>query len=122
MRTLILLAALVAAGPAAAGPMDQPRWSAGAVERRGAVTVTTTLDFRRTRPGEWTVQARCETRDTRTGRWSARTGRGVAARSMGLVLVDVGGLGRFALFEASSELAANTKVCASGPVVFGMGD
>ncbi len=122
MRTLITLAALVAAGPASAGLMDHPRWSAGTVERRGAVTVTTAIDLRRTRPGEWAVRARCETRDTRTGRWRARTGRGVAARSMGLILVDVPGLGRLVLFEASGELVANVPACASGAVDLGTGD
>jgi len=122
MRTFILLAALLAAKPAAAGTMDLPRWQAGTVERRGAVTVTTSLDFRRTRPGEWAVTARCETRDTRTGRWSARTGRGVAARSIGLVLVEVGQLGRMVLFEASGEIASNSKACASGAADVGTGD
>ncbi|CAO4148612.1 hypothetical protein CLBKND_04757 [Methylorubrum aminovorans] len=122
MRTLLTLAALVAAGSASAGPMDLPRWSAGTVERRGAVTVTTALDFRRTRPGEWAVRARCETRDTQTGRWRARTRRGLAARSMGLVLVDVGALGRMVLFEASSELASNLPACASVAADLGTGD
>ncbi|MGN7127394.1 hypothetical protein [Methylorubrum thiocyanatum] len=122
MRTLLTLAALVAAGSTSAGPMDLPRWSAGTVERRGAVTVTTALDFRRMGPSEWVVHARCETRDTRSGRWRARTGRGVAARSMGLVLVDVPGLGRLVLFEAPGELVANVPGCASGAADLGTGD
>lgn len=56
MRTLTLVVALVAAAPTAhAGVMDQPQWSAGTVERRGPLELTTALDFVRTAPGEWRV-------------------------------------------------------------------
>lgn len=121
MRALILAVALVAAVPTVAGVMDQPRWSAGTVQRRGPVTVTTGLDFERTGPGQWRVRGRCETRDGRTGRWSERTGRGVAVRSAGMVMVDAGPLGRFVLF-ADGDLAANSLVCASGAADLGTGD
>ncbi|CAO4181386.1 hypothetical protein EEDFHM_03911 [Methylorubrum populi] len=121
MRALLIAVTLVVAAPAVAGVMDQARWSAGAVERRGPLTVTTGLDFVRTGPGEWRVRARCETRDTRTGRWSARTGSGVAVRSMGMVMIDVGRLGRMVLFP-NGELASNTAACASGTADLGTGD
>ncbi|EHP82726.1 MULTISPECIES: hypothetical protein [Methylobacteriaceae] len=121
MCALILAVALVAAPPAVAGVMDQARWSAGTVERRGPVTVTTGLDFERAAPGEWRLRARCETRDTRTGRWSARTGTGVAVRSMGTVMIEAAPLGRMVLFP-DGELAANTAACASGAADLGTGD
>jgi hypothetical protein len=121
MRAIGIAVALVAAAPAAAGPMDQARWSAGTVERRGRVTVTTGLDFERAAPGEWRVRARCETRDTRTGKWSARTARGVAVRSMGMVMLDVGPLGRMVLFP-DGDLASNSPACASGAADLGTGD
>ncbi|WP_312034846.1 hypothetical protein [Methylorubrum rhodesianum] len=111
----------MAAAPAAAGVMDQARWSAGTVERRGPLTVTTGLDFVRTGPGEWRVRARCETRDTQTGRWSARRARGVAVRSMGMVMLDVGRLGRMVLFP-DRDLASNMAACASGAADLGTGD
>ncbi|GJE47039.1 hypothetical protein GOFOIKOB_0058 [Methylobacterium tardum] len=122
MRNLITLAALAVAGSASAGPTDGERWDMGAVERRGSEVLTTGLTFRRTGPGEWAVEARCQVTDTRTKRWRVRTGRGVAVRSMGLVLVDVPGLGRFVLFEASDEIAANVPGCASGTAIYGTGD
>ncbi|GJD66478.1 hypothetical protein [Methylobacterium frigidaeris] len=121
MRAILLAVALVAAAPAAAGIMDQPRWSAGTVQRRGPVAVTTGLDFERTGPGQWRVRARCETRDGRTGRWSARTGAGIAIRSAGMVMIEVGRLGRMVLFP-DGDLAANTAACASGPADLGTGD
>ncbi|GBU19988.1 MULTISPECIES: hypothetical protein [Methylobacteriaceae] len=121
MRAISLVVALVAAAPASAGVMDQALWSAGTVERRGPLNVTTGLDFKRAAPGEWRVRVRCEIRDTRTGRWSARTARGVAVLSMGMVMVDVGRLGRLVLFP-NGELAANTKACASGTADLGTGD
>lgn len=122
MRTLTLAVALLVAAPAVAGVMDQPRWQAGTVERRGHDELTTSLDFTRTAPGEWRVKVRCETRDTRTGRWSARTGAGVAVRSMGLVLVDVGKLGRMVYNPGNGELFGNAKTCAEGTVDLGTGD
>lgn len=122
MRTLITLAALAVAGTAAAGPMDQPRWQAGTVERRGHDELTTNLAFRRTGPGEWSVTARCETRDTRTGKWRARTGTGAAVRSMGLVLIDLGRLGRLVFNEQSMEVFGNAPGCAEGVVDVGTGD
>ena len=122
MRTLISLAAVLAAGTAAAGPMDQDRWDAGVVERRGHEVLTTGLDFRRTAPGEWTVEARCQVTDTRTKRWRTRTGTGVAVRSMGLVMVETGKLGRFVLFVDAGEIASNRPWCASGPADVGTGD
>ena len=121
MRTLISLAALAVAGSAAAGPMDQPRWQAGTTERRGHDELTTNLMFRRTGPSEWAVTARCETRDTRTGRWRARTGTGAAARSMGLVLIDLGHMGRL-VFNERRELFGNAPGCAEGTVDIGTGD
>ena len=122
MRTLLLAVALVAAAASAhAGVMDEPRWQAGTVERRGALELTTSLAFEKTAPGEWRVRARCETRDTRTGRWSARTGSGVAVRSMGMVMIDTPPLGRFVLFPAP-EIAGNMRACASGPADLGTGD
>ncbi|MEH3065307.1 MAG: hypothetical protein PGN33_22020 [Methylobacterium radiotolerans] len=122
MRTLIFLAALAVAGPAAAGPMDGARWSADTVERKGVDEMTTNLMFRRTGPGEWSVSARCETRDTRTGRWRARTGQGAAVRSMGLILIDAGKVGRMVLSERSAELFGNAPGCAQGTVDLGTGD
>ena len=122
MRTLIFLAALAVAGPAAAGPMDQPRWQAGTVERRGHDELTTSLTFERTGPGEWAVSARCETRDTRTGRWRARTGKGAAVRSMGLILIDAGAVGRMVLNERSMEVFGTAPGCAQGTVDIGTGD
>lgn len=122
MRTLTLAVALVAAAPAVAGVMDQPRWQAGTVERRGHDELTTSLAFERTGPGEWRVRARCETRDTRTGRWSARTGKGMAVRSMGLVMVDLPPLGRMVLNTGTAELFGNIKACAEGTADFGTGD
>lgn len=122
MRTPLLAVALVAAAPAAAGVMDQLRWSAGTVERRGHNELTTSLAFDRTAPGEWRVRARCETRDTRTGRWSARTGSGWAVRSMGLVMIEVKPLGRLVLNTGTTELFGNIKVCAEGKADLGTGD
>lgn len=122
MRTLCTLAALLAAGTATAGPMDQDRWDAGVVERRGHEVLTTGLDFRRTAPGEWTVRARCETRDTRTGRWRAKTGQGAAVRSMGLILIDVARVGRMVLNEGSMEVFGTAPGCAQGNVDLGTGD
>lgn len=122
MRTLITLAALVAAGPAAAAPMDEARWHAGTTERRGRDELTTSLSFERTGAGEWAVTARCETRDTRTGRWRARTGQGAAVRSMGLILIDLGRMGRLVLNPTSMELFGNAKGCAEGVVDVGTGD
>ncbi|GJD65789.1 hypothetical protein [Methylobacterium frigidaeris] len=121
MRVILLAVALVAAGPAVAGVMEQPRWSAGTVQRRGPVTVTTGLDFERTGPGEWRVRAWCETRDGRTGRWTARTGSGVAVRSAGMVMIEAGSLGRMVLFP-DGDLASNSPACASGAAVLGTGD
>ena len=122
MRTLISLTALVAAGTAAAGPMDQLRWQAGTKERRGHDELTTSLSFERTGPGEWAVTARCETRDTRVGKWRARTGTGAAARSMGLILIDLGKMGRLVFNERSRELFGNAPGCAEGTVDIGTGD
>ncbi len=102
--------------------MDQDRWQAGTVERRGHDELTTSLAFERTGPGEWRVRARCETRDTRTGRWSARKADGVAVRSMGLVMMDLPPLGRLVLNTASGELFGNAKACAEGTVDLGTGD
>lgn len=122
MRTIFTLAAVLAAGTAAAGPMDGERWDAGVVERRGDQVLTTGLTFTRTGAGEWAVRARCQTTDTRTKRWRVRTGRGIAVRSMGLVMVETGQLGRFVLFEASGEIASNKPWCASGAATLGTGD
>lgn len=122
MRAVFLAVALAAAAPAVAGVIDQDRWSAGTVERRGVLELTTALAFERTAPGEWRVRARCETRDTRTGRWSARTGSGWAVRSMGLVMIDLGGLGRMVLNGASQELFGNVRACAEGKADLGTGD
>ncbi|GJE47354.1 hypothetical protein GOFOIKOB_0375 [Methylobacterium tardum] len=122
MHIAISLAALLATGTAAAAPMDGDRWDAGAVERRGHKVLTTGLMFRRTGAGEWEVSARCETRDIRTGRWRAKTGRGVAVRSMGLVMVKTGTLGRFILFVDAGEIASNKPWCASGAANLGTGD
>ncbi|MDE4912275.1 hypothetical protein PQI07_16460 [Methylobacterium sp. 092160098-2] len=122
MRTILTLAALAVAGPATAGPMDQPRWSADAVERKGSHELTMNLMFRRTGAGEWAVSARCETRDTRTGKWHARTGTGVAARSMGLILIDLRGLGRLVFNERSQEIFGTSPGCAQGIVDVGTGD
>ncbi|MCJ2025576.1 hypothetical protein [Methylobacterium sp. J-067] len=122
MRTVLTLAALAVAGPAAAGPMDQPRWQASTTERKGVDELTTNLSLRRTGPGEWSVTARCETRDTRTGKWRARTGEGVAVRSMGLILIDLGKMGRMVLFERSEELFGTVPGCAQGNVDVGTGD
>ncbi|MGU3476904.1 hypothetical protein [Methylobacterium sp. D48H] len=122
MRAFFLAVALVATAPALAGVMDEPRWSAGTVERRGHDELTTSLDFVRTGVGEWRVKARCETRDTRTGRWSARTGAGWAVRSMGLVLIDVPPLGRQVYNPVSNEVFGNAKACAEGSVDLGTGD
>lgn len=122
MRTLTLAAALVAAAPAHAGVMDQDRWSAGTVERRGRLVVTTTLDFTRTAPGEWRVKARCQTTDERTGRWSARTGAGWAVRSMGLVMMDLPPMGRMVLNTASLALFGNIRSCGEGTADLGTGD
>jgi hypothetical protein len=116
------MAALLAAGSASAGPIDQPRWQAGTTERRGHETVTTNLAFRRTGPGEWSVSAYCETRDTRTGRWRARTGKGAAARSMGLILIDVGKVGRLVINERLMEVFGNAPGCAEGTIDVGTGD
>ncbi len=122
MRTLISLAAMLAAGPAAAGPMDQPRWQAGTTERRGHDELTTSLNFERTGAGEWAVTAHCETRDTRTGRWRARTGQGAAVRSMGLILIDVRNVGRMVLNPSTMEIFGNAPGCAEGPADLGTGD
>ncbi|WP_449409973.1 hypothetical protein [Methylobacterium komagatae] len=122
MRTILTLAALAVAGPAAAGPMDEPRWQAGTTERRGHDELTTSLSFERTGPGEWSVAARCETRDTRTGRWRARTGTGAAVRSMGLILIDVAKVGRMVLNERAGEIFGNAPGCAQGSVDLGTGD
>ncbi len=122
MRTLLTLAALAVAGPAAAGPMDQPRWQAGTTERRGHDELTTSLSFERTGPTEWSVSARCETRDTRTGKWRARTGSGAAVRSMGLILIDLGKMGRLVLNPSSLEVFGNAKGCAEGVIDVGTGD
>lgn len=122
MRAFFLAVALVAAAPAAAGVMDQPRWQAGTVERRGHDELTTSLVFERTAPGEWRVHARCETRDTRSGRWSAQTGKGMAVRSMGLVLIDVPPLGRLVYNPVSGEIFGNARACAEGTADLGTGD
>ncbi|UIN36840.1 hypothetical protein [Methylobacterium oryzae] len=122
MRTFLTLAAILAAGSAAAGPIDQPRWHAGTTERRGHDELTTSLAFERTGAGQWAVSARCETRDTRTGRWRAKTGTGAAVRSMGLVLIDLGRLGRLALNERSQEIFGTAKGCAEGIIDVGTGD
>ena len=123
MRALYLAVALVAAAPGAhAGVMDQPRWSAGTVERRGPLVLTTTLMFETTSPGEWRVRARCQTNDSRTGRWSARTGAGWAVRSMGLVMIDIAPLGRLVLNTASLELFGNVRACGEGQADLGTGD
>ncbi|WP_342163951.1 hypothetical protein [Methylobacterium sp. SD21] len=122
MRAFLLAVAMVAAAPAVAGVMDQDRWQAGTVERRGHDELTTSLDFVRTAPGEWKVRARCETRDTRNGRWSARMGAGVAVRSMGLVLIDVPPLGRLVYNPGNNELFGNARACAEGAVDLGTGD
>lgn len=122
MRALLTAVALVAAAPAVAGVMDEPRWQAGTVERRGALELTTSLDFTRTGTGEWKVRARCETRDTRTGRWSARTGSGWAVRSMGLVMIDTPPLGRMVLNIGTGALFGNIKACAEGTADLGTGD
>ena len=106
MRALYLAVALVAAAPGAhAGVMDQPRWSAGTVERRGPLVLTTTLMFETTSPGECRVRARCQTNDSRTGRWSARTGAG-----------------RLVLNTASLELFGNVRACGEGQADLGTGD
>lgn len=122
MRTLISLAALLAVGSASAGPMDQPRWHAGTTERQGHNELTTSLMFERTGPNEWAVLARCETRDTRTGKWRARTGAGAAARSMGLILIDAGAVGRMVLNERSMKVFGTAPGCAQGTVDIGTGD
>jgi len=109
-------------GPAAAGPMDEARWQADTVERKGHDELTTNLAFRRTGAGEWAVSARCETRDTRTGKWRARTGEGAAARSMGLILIDAGAVGRMVLNERSMEVFGTAPGCAQGTVDIGTGD
>lgn len=122
MHALLLAVAIVAAAPAAAGVMDQDQWSAGTVERRGRLVLTTTLAFEKTGPGEWRVRARCQTNDTRTGRWSARTGAGWAVRSMGLVMIDTPPLGRLVLNTGTNELFGNVKACAEGTADLGTGD
>lgn len=122
MRIVISLAALAMAGTAAAGPMDEARWHAGTTERCGHDELTTSLMFERTGPDQWSVSARCETRDTRTGRWRARTGQGVAVRSMGLILVDAGAVGRLVFNERSMEIFGNAPGCAEGPADIGTGD
>ncbi|MGU3449806.1 hypothetical protein [Methylobacterium sp. 391_Methyba4] len=122
MRTILTLAGLAVAGTATAAPMDEARWHAGTTERRGHDELTTSLSFERIGAGEWAVSARCETRDTRTGRWRARTGTGAAARSMGLILIDVPKVGRMVLNERSGEVFGTAPGCAQGTVDIGTGD
>lgn len=121
MRTLCTLAAMLAVGSASAAPMYEARWHAGTIERRGHDELTTSLSFERTGPGEWAVTARCETRDTRTGKWRARTGTGAAVRSMGLILIDAGKVGRMVLNERSRAIFGNALGCAQGVVDLGTG-